>query len=222
MDVEDSRTGGPYRVASFSPDYPRGSLANEPLAIQMAAVERVVAGNTDLMAILRGIREVALPDGWLMAGCIYQSIWNELSGRPPHTGIKDYDIGYFDAADRSYEGEDRAIRRVAAGAERAGLKLNLEVRNQARVHLWFEERFGFAVAPLTSTIEATTRYASATHAIAVRLGADDRLEIAAPYGLRDIFAMHLRPNRLLPNGPTHDAKARRCLEIWPEITVEWW
>ena len=113
----------------------------------MAAVERIVAGNADLMAVLRLVRELALPDGWLMAGCIYQSIWNALTGRPPRTGIKDYDIGYFDATDLSYEAEDRVIRKVGDAAAKAGVRLALEVRNQARVHLWFEQRFGFSGAP---------------------------------------------------------------------------
>jgi hypothetical protein len=56
----------------------------------------------------------------------------------------------------------------------------------------------------------------------VRLRQDDRLDVVVPFGLRDVFAMHLRPNRGMPNGATHDAKARRCLETWPELSVEWW
>ena len=222
--VEDSQTGGLHHAASFPPDFggERRSLANKSLAVQVAAVERIVAGNADLIAVLRLVRELALPDGWLMAGCIYQSIWNALTGRPPRTGIKDYDIGYFDASDLSYEAEDRVIRKVGDAAAKAGVRLALEVRNQARVHLWFEQRFGSPVPPLGSTAEAPTRYTTTSNAIAVRLVAEGKVEIAAPYGLRDIFSMHLRPNRLLPNGPTHDAKARRCLEIWPEVTVEWW
>jgi uncharacterized protein len=223
MDVEDL-PGGLRRVASLSPGSADGrrSLANASLPTQIAAVERIVTGSADLMTVLRLIRELALPEGWLMAGCIYQSIWNALTGRPPRTGIKDYDIGYFDAADLSYEAEDRVIRKVGDAAAKAGVRLALEVRNQARVHLWFEQRFGSPVPPLGSTAEAATRYTTTSNAIAVRLVAEGKVEITAPYGLRDIFAMHLRPNRLLPNGPTHDAKARRCLEIWPEITVEWW
>jgi hypothetical protein len=198
------------------------ALANASLPTQMAAVERIVSNDTDLMTVLRLIVDLTLTDGWLMAGCIYQSVWNSLTGRPRRNGIKDYDIGYFDPFDLSYEAEDRIIQKVADAAARAGLSLRLEVRNQARVHLWYEQRFGFPVPPLTSTAEAPSRYTTVSNAIAVRLMAEQTIEIAAPYGLRDIFAMHLRPNRLLPNGPTHDAKARRCLQVWPELSVEWW
>lgn len=195
------------------------ALANAPLAEQCDALRRVIAGDPDLMALLALIRELALPDCWLLAGCLYQSVWNVMSGHPSRTGIKDYDIGYFDASDLSYEAEDRIIRLVAA---RAPADLNVEVRNQARVHLWFEQRFGFSVPPLTCTIEAQTRYASTTHAVGARLANDGSIEIAAPFGLRDILAMHLRPNRALPNKASHNAKAERCKAIWPLITVEWW
>ena len=198
------------------------ALSNESLRNQVSAIEAIVTNDPDLMAILALIRDLALPDGWLMAGCLYQTVWNALTGRPRRTGIKDYDIGYFDASDLSYEAEDRIIRAVNEAAKRIGLGLDLEVRNQARVHLWFEQRFGFPVTSLTSTVEASTRYTSFAHAISVRLTPADELDIAAPFGLHDVLAMHLRPNRLLPNGPTHDAKARRCLQVWPELTVEWW
>lgn len=220
LDIEGRPNGG--AAPRLDKDSSGRALGNELLSDQNSAVRRIVGDDPDLMAILRLIRDLALPDGWLMAGCLYQTVWNALTGRPRRTGIKDYDIGYFDGADLSYEAEDRIIRRVDAAAARIGLSLALEVRNQARVHLWFEQRFGFPVPPLTSTIEASTRYTSFAHAIGVRLTPDDELEIAAPFSLRDVFAMHLRPNRILPNGPSHDAKAKRCLEVWPELTVEWW
>jgi hypothetical protein len=210
--MHPGRDGGADRLA----------LADACLGTQTAAIKLIVSKDPDLMTILRLIRDLALPDSWLMAGCIYQSVWNALTGRPRRTGIRDYDIGYFDASDLSYEAEDLVIRNIHEAANRAGLALDLEARNQARVHLWFEQRFGFPVPPLTSTVEASTRYTSFAHAISVRLTSEDELDIAAPYGLRDVLAMHLRPNRLLPNGPTHDAKAKRCLAVWPELSVEWW
>lgn len=195
------------------------ALANAPLSRQAAALAGFIEGHPQLMPVLRLLRDLELPDGWLVAGAIYQNVWNAITGRPPGHGVKDYDLIYFDDADLSWEAEDRVIRRAAAlGAD---LGLELELRNQARVHLWFEERFGFKVPPLASSLQAPERYASTTHAVAARLNADGRVEIAAPYGLRDIFAMYLRPNRLLPNGPSHDAKARRCHALWPELTVEW-
>jgi uncharacterized protein len=60
-----------------------------------------------------------------------------MTGRPLDYGIKDYDLGYFDDSDLSYEAEDAVIRRVKAAFDEP-LRSTVEVRNQARVHLWFE------------------------------------------------------------------------------------
>ena len=143
-----------------------------------------------------------------------------LTGKPRGHGIKDWDIAYFDGHDLSWEAEDAVIRRVAAAfGDWPGM---VEVRNQARVHLWFEGRFGTPYAPLTCTDESLARYASIAHAVGVRLEHNDRLDIVAPFGLDDLFAMRLRPNRALGNGPSHDAKARRFKALWPEVTAELW
>src|ERR1043165_5602972 len=89
-----------------------GALGHESLSKQISAIQSIVTNDPDLMAILALIRDLALPDGWLMAGCLYQTVWNALTGRPRRTGIRDYDIGYFDASDLSYEAEDRIIQEV--------------------------------------------------------------------------------------------------------------
>ena len=44
----------------------------------------------------------------------------------------------------------------------------IEVRNQARVHLWFEAKFGEPYGPLSCTAEALERFASATFALGIR------------------------------------------------------
>ena len=75
---------------------------------------------------------------------------------------------------------------------------------------------------MISAAEAPARYASTAHAVGIRLMPDGSFDVLSPYGLHDLFAMHLRPNRTHPNGATHNAKAQRCLDTWPEITVEWW
>ena len=95
----------------------------------------------------------------------------------------------------------------------------VEVRNQARVHLWFEGKFGEPYAPLTSSAEALGRFVSPVFAVAVRLEADDSLSIRAPFGLDDLFALRMRhnPSRRSPNFArvAGGAKAR-----WPELDVQ--
>ena len=80
-------------------------------------------------------------------------MFNHLTGRPLDYGIKDYDLGYFDASDLSYDAEDAVIRRVKAAFDEP-LRSMVEVRNQARVHLWFEAKFS---EPLTLIQNWTAR-----------------------------------------------------------------
>ena len=171
-----------------------------------------------LMQVLRTARRLGLPDWLLFSGAVYQPVLNHLTGRAPDYGLKDYDLGYFDARDLSYEAEDAVIRQAAA-AFKAPLRSMVEVRNQARVHLWFAAKFGEAYAPLGSTAEALRRFTSATFAVGVRLEPDDRLRVEAPFGLTDLFALRLRPNpsrRTLGFART----AANAVSRWPELVVE--
>jgi hypothetical protein len=172
------------------------------------------------MRLLAVLRELALPQWRLVAGCLYQTVWNVLTGRPRGTGISDYDVIYFDDRDLSWDAEDSVIRRVAVATE--GAVGPVEVRNQARVHLWFEQRFAAPYPPLAAADEAIARYASIAHAVGVRLEPEDRLDLVAPFGLADIFAMVIRPNYALDNAASHARKARRVKAIWPEVTVLPW
>ena len=144
------------------------------------------------MRVLATVRALDLPDSLVFSGAVYQRVLNHLTGRPADYGVRDYDLGYFDASDISYEAEDAVIRRVAAAFDEQ-LRSVVEVRNQARVHVWFEDHFGEAYTPLSCTAEALERFVSPMFAVGVRLDADDRLHVAAPFGLADLFALRLRP-----------------------------
>lgn len=183
-----------------------------------ARTEAILRATPDLMHVLETARGLDLPDWMIFSGAIYQPVLNHLTGRAPGYGIKDYDLGYFDASDISYEAEDGVIRRVAAAFE-PPFKEMVEVRNQARVHVWFEGKFKEAYAPLTSTSEALTRFTSTVFAVGARLEPDGSMTIAAPFGLEDLFALRLRKN------PTREAVGyRRTAEAakarWPELTIE--
>ncbi len=182
----------------------------------------IIHGVPTTMRVLRVIRDLDLPDAMIFSGAINQPVWNHLTGRAPDYGIKDYDVAYHDASDTSYEAEDVVIQRVAAAFE-PPLRELVEVRNQARVHLWFEKKFGAdePYPPLENSAAALKRFVATAFCVGVRMEADDSLSVFAPFGLDDLFALHLRPNPLRVKGAggwertTASAKAR-----WPEITVE--
>jgi hypothetical protein len=182
-----------------------------------AELEAIIRADPDLIRLLTLLRELDLPQGRLVAGALYQTVWNVLSGLPRGAGMRDYDVIYFDDSDLSFEAEDVVIRRVAAAA--SGFKVPIETRNQARVHLWYERRFGAPYPRLASADQALAFYATITHAVGVRLEADGRLDVIAPFGLDDIFEMILRRNPACPNRTSHGEKAMRAKAIWPRLRV---
>ena len=201
----------------MSPPEPH-RFADAPEAALRAELERLIRATPFLIDTLRRARAMGLPDCWLVSGALYNRVWNALTGRPAAHGIKDLDLFYFDP-DTSWEAEDRMIRRAA---EVFAPKPPVELRNQARVHLWYEDHFGEAYPPLRSSREAIERFACKTHAVGARLQQDDRLEIHAPYGLADIFALRVVPNTMHNNRATHEAKAARQIALWPELEIIPW
>ncbi|MBN8529830.1 MAG: nucleotidyltransferase family protein [Caulobacterales bacterium] len=183
-----------------------------------ARLVAIIQANPDLMSVLRVVRGLDLPDWRIFSGAVYQAVWNAQTGRPAGHGIKDYDLGYFDASDIGWDAEDAVIRRVAAAFEEP-FKSQVEVRNQARVHLWFKDRFGEDYDALPNTDAALARFVAPAFAVGVRLEADDAISVVAPFGLRDVFDMVIRPNpdRPLAKGWTRTIDNARGR--WPEIKV---
>ena len=177
----------------------------------------IVRADPGLMHVLTTVRGLGLNDWRVFSGAVYQSVWNAVTGRPPGYGVRDYDLGYFDP-DVSWDAEDAVIKRVAPAFE-PPFRDMVEARNQARVHLWFEGKFGEPYAPVAATDEALSRFVAPAFAVAVRLEDDDTISVAAPFGLEDVFSMTLRPNpnrRLARDWGrvVENARAR-----WPELTV---
>ncbi|MER8865048.1 nucleotidyltransferase family protein [Mesorhizobium sp. M0751] len=187
---------------------------------QRTAFLDIVSKDALIHEALVRARGLELPDWLVVSGALYNSAWNHLTGKPSGYGIRDVDLFYFDESDLSYEAEDRVIARAAPAF--ADLPRPVEIRNQARVHLWYPVKFGQECPRYTSASEALSYFASKTHAVGVRYDAEGRLDLVAPFGLDDIFSFRITPNRVLDNQRTHEMKGRRAQENWPEISVVPW
>ena len=170
--------------------------------------------------ILDRLDALQAPDAWLVAGCLYQTVWNSLSDRPVTENIKDYDIFYFDAGDTSYEAEDIVIKRAAALFR--DLDIEVEVRNQTRVHLWYEKRFGYPRAPLESSLEGIAGFLVRGTCVAITTDGEGGYRAAAPHGLDDMFDGVLRANRPLAERDLYTAKAASYAARWPWLRVMDW
>lgn len=168
-------------------------------------------------AILERLPRLGLGQPHLVAGCLYQSCWNLQSGRPVTENIKDYDVFYFDDRDLSFEAEDAVIRAVAALT--ADLGASIDVKNQARVHLWYRQRFGVDRAPLRSCAEAIATFTAVAKCVGLAVAPDGNLELVAPYGLADTVAGILRFNPHCPNPENFLSKAESQRARWPWLMI---
>jgi hypothetical protein len=174
--------------------------------------------NATLSEALNRLPVLQLPNWYLGAGCVTQTVWNLHCGNPVHEGIRDYDLVYFDA-DLS-EGAEQRVREQAS-ALLADLGVVLDVKNQARVHIWYHERFGYDIRPYTSIHDAIGTWPTTAGAVAVR-PESDTLAIYAPFGLDDLFDLVVRANRVQITRSIYQEKARRWLSYWPSLRVLPW
>jgi hypothetical protein len=193
--------------------------SRRPAAVREARFLDAVRQNDVVVEVLRRAAALDLPDWYLTGGCLFQTVWNVLDGRRPHQDILDYDLFYFDAGDRSWAAEDQAIRRAAQAF--TGVSGKVEVRNEARVHLWYEQRFGRPCAPFHRTEDAIDAFVATACCVAIRLD-DGRFRVYAPHGFDDLFAFVLRPITRLAPREVYEAKAARWQAAWPRLTVLPW
>jgi hypothetical protein len=179
----------------------------------------LVLANPTVAAVLERAPSLGLSDWWLTAGVLFQSVWNGLTGRDPGDGIRDADLFYVDP-DTSWDAEDAVIRR---GAELfADLPVPVEIRNEARVHLWYADRFGVpAPAPFRDCRDAIDSFAAVCCCYGVTAGAGG-LRVYAPHGYGDLFGMVVRPGTGPAPQDVYEGKAARWSQEWPQLTVLPW
>jgi hypothetical protein len=167
-------------------------------------------------AIAKELVRLALSDAWLVSGYLVQTVWNVQTGRDVDYGINDYDIFYFDL-DTSWQAEDAVISQLRARLARFGARI--EVRNQARVHLWYPAKHGLPYPALHCSTDGIHRLLTTTTQVGIRRTQAGH-DVYAPKGFDDIANMVVRPNSGANfSAANYAAKATRWKRLWPELTV---
>ena len=176
-----------------------------------ARLTEIVAGTPILVDMLRAVERVGLPDCWIAAGTIRSAVWDRLHGRPVSTDWADVDVLFFDAGDVSREREAAAEARLGELLP----NLPLEVRNQARMHLKTGR------PPYRDTEDGLRNFAETPTAVGVR-SRDGHIEVIAPHGLDDLFAMVARPvftDATMFGFYRERMTAKRWPARWPQVRV---
>ncbi len=169
------------------------------------------------MEALIAARNVAPPDWLIGGGAVRNAVWDHLHGFTAPTPLADIDVAFFDPTDPSSQRESQVEQ--ALRSELPGVPW--EARNQAAVHLWFPEKFGYEVEPFNSTAEAIQTWPETATAVALRLD-DDELAIVAPLNLDDLLGMVHRRNPARVSIEEYERRlvSKRIAQRWPRVTIK--
>lgn len=180
--------------------------------------EEIIRNDARIMEMLRAVRSVGIPDWYIAAGAVRNLVWDTLSGFEDRAPLRDVDVVFFDAEDLSEEYEEEI--RLKLRAEMPDVPWT--VVNQARVHLWYERRFGVPLPrPYTSVEDGIATWQTTVNSIAVRLENDDMLTVYAPYGLEDLFNFTVRAiaRHALPLSVENLVAEKKWKERWPRVHI---
>lgn len=98
--------------------------------------------------------------------------------------------------------------------------LHIDIKNQAGVHIWYRDHFGYDIAPFESIESAINTWPTTVTAVGVRLR-DNQLHYA-PFGLNDLFSQIVRPNKAQITKVIYDMKVNKWVQTWDSLTVIPW
>lgn len=197
----------------------KGVPYSKDLNTQIGYLERVVKQNEAIGYILKLAPRLQMPNWYLGAGCIAQTVWNVQHGFDLTHGIEDYDLVYYDSSDTSYRAEEIYIKKGKELFE--DIPGQVEIRNQARVHLWYEKHFGYAIEPYDSVEDAINTWPTTATSVAIKYD-EAGFIVYAPYGLNDLFGMIVRPNKVQITEDIYLRKVERWTKIWYRLKVIPW
>lgn len=193
------------------------SLKSKDIHEQIEALERILALNPAIPHALEVLHK-EFDHAYLGAGCIVQTVWNDQTNRPIEYGIHDLDIVYYDEMNLSEEKEIVIEKRM----QRLLSPFKIDVKNEARVHLWYEKKFGKRIEPYPSLEHAINSWPTTATAIGVKIDEKGAFKVYAPYGLHDLFGLIVRPNKRLISREVYEAKVAKWLAHWPELKIIPW
>jgi len=177
-------------------------------------IQDIIRGNQWLMDILSTVEKMHLPDWYVAAGAVRSVVWDNLHGFTEPTPVHDVDVIFFESnhMDREYE---KSIERELKIWRN---DIEWDVKNQASIHLWYQDVFGYPISPRKSSIDAISTWSPSS--IGVRIS-EGELKIAAPNGLDDLCEMKFRGNPAhIPNELfLSRVKERRIKEKWPLVQI---
>lgn len=179
-----------------------------------AEIIKIVEQQDWLMNLLKIVRDLKLPDWYIAAGAIRNTIWNYLHGFPTNLNQNDVDVIYFNPKDITPEADLNIWNELC----KIDPNTDWNVFNQARAHIKNNKKD----QQVYSTKEGISYYSEISNCVGVRLENNDDLKICAPHGLGDLMNLIVQP---IPK-PYQDLalykeriNKKRWDKIWPKLKI---
>lgn len=175
---------------------------------------QVVGQSRWFMLALRTVGSLKLQSWCIGEGAVRNLVWDHLHGYESPSALADVDVAYFDTS--AEPGRDGKLQEILHALQPS---TPWEVTNQAFVHTWFEDHFGHPVEPLQSLEDAVATWPEFATSVGISLGSEDQIEIIAPHGLDDLFAISIRRNPRRVSVETFHARIRQkqYSQRWPRV-----
>ena len=152
----------------------------------------IIKKNKELMDMLDYISTLQLPNFYIAAGSAFQTIWNYYDKKDLNYGIKDLDIIYYNANNLNVEKDLEYYSLINNYAKSKGYNYEIDVSNEARMHIWKREHDGTIIEQYKNSEDAMSKWIATVHAIGITKE-NNKIKVYAPYGLSDIFTRTIRP-----------------------------
>jgi len=192
---------------------------NTDLHNQLEQLTQILLQSEPMRIVLEKSNEMGFTDYYVGAGCIAQTVWNYQLELDLLHGISDFDVVYYDDSDLSAEAEHAFAHNLRTAV--AASNINLDVNNQARVHLWYKDYFGYDITPYHSVEEAINSWPTTATSVGVRLESG-KLKVYAPFGLNDMFGLIVRANKAQITEKIYMDKVHKWSAKWPSLKIIPW
>lgn len=182
----------------------------------------IIRQNKDLMLILDYLVELNLPNFYIAAGSIFQTIWNYYDKKELNYGIKDIDIIFYDSNNLTKKDEKALEEKIINHFKEIALNYEFDVNNEARMHLWKKENENKNIKQYKNSEDAIDKWIATVHAIGITK-VNNQIKIYAPYGLSDIFSKTIRPIKHKANSKElYDKKVESWKKRFDNLNIIEW
>lgn len=168
-----------------------------------------------IMQILQTLYEVD-PTAYIAAGVIRNGIWSFLHGQDYLLDDTEVDVIFYLEQDQQVQ-----AAKIQQYMQQRLPNMQWDVTNQAMVHHWYRLDNGESIQPLKSIEHALSLWPETATVVAVKLNAEQEIEIIAPFGLNDLFELTLRWNPRLVSLTVFQQRvvSKQWMQRWPKLSL---